>query len=211
MQQTINEFIEEQRKGLTELLSSVSKSRVETARTAARQSAQRIKALNDRVRQLAKSGVRLNAVSHGAAQDLIHLHEEIVTSALGDAAARLQKMAYTESVRDLARMQADVLQSARQRIVADLSRAVTILKDAAGDARKAMAEREKPGKTAARRKAATKRKTPARARTKAKATRKVKTRAKAKAKTRTKAKARAKAKAKARTRGKRAARRTGRR
>jgi len=45
-------------------------------------------------------------------------------------------MAYTESVRDLARMQAEVLQSARQRIVDDIARAVVILKDAASDARK---------------------------------------------------------------------------
>jgi len=40
---------------------------------------------------------------------------------------------------DLARMQGEVLQAARERIVEDIARAVTILKDAAGDARKAVA------------------------------------------------------------------------
>jgi phasin family protein len=69
-------------------------------------------------------------------QSLIELQRDIVSSALNEAAEKIQQMAYTESVRDLARMQAEVLQSARQRIVDDIARAVGILKDAAGDARK---------------------------------------------------------------------------
>ena len=54
MQFAINEFIEEQRKGLAELLENLSKSRVDAARSAARQSAARIKELNGRVRALAR-------------------------------------------------------------------------------------------------------------------------------------------------------------
>ena len=76
MQLAINEFIEEQRKGLAELLENLSKSRVAAARNAARQSAVRIKELNGRVRALARSGVRLTAVSQNAAQGLIELHAE---------------------------------------------------------------------------------------------------------------------------------------
>jgi len=138
MQLAISEFIEEQRKGLAELFENLSKSRVAAARTAARRSAARIKELNGRVRALARSGVRLTAVSQNAAQDLIELHAEIVNSALTEAAAQIERLAYTESVRDMARLQADVLQAARQRIVDDLARAVTILKDAAGEARSAV-------------------------------------------------------------------------
>jgi phasin family protein len=179
MQLAINEFIEEQRKGLAELLENLSKSRVAAARNAARQSAARIKALNGRVRALARSGVRLTAVSQNAAQDLIELHAEIVNTALTEAAAQIERLAYTESVRDLARMQGDVLQAARERIVEDMARAVTILKDAAGDARKAVA----PPAPAAR-------KTPAR---QSPARRKTKARAKAKTKTKTVAKSRSKA------------------
>jgi len=173
MQLGINDFIEEQRKGLAELLANLGKSRVAAARNAARQSAARIKELNGRVRALARSGVRLTAVSQGAAQDLIELHADIVNSALTEAAAQIERMAYTESVRDLARLQADVLQAARQRIVDDMARAVTILKDAAGSARKAVAKSEAPAKSAPKKKA------PAR--------RKAKVAAKAKAKTRTRA------------------------
>ena len=175
MQLAINEFIEEQRKGLAELLDNLSKSRVAAARNAARQSAARIKELNGRVRALARSGVRLTAVSQNAAQGLIELHAEIVNTALTEAAAQIERLAYTESVRDLARMQSEVLQAARQRIVDDIARAVTILKDAAGDARMAVA----PAAPAARKAPA--RKAPARRKTKAK------TVAKAKAKTKSSA------------------------
>jgi len=171
MQFAINEFIEEQRRGLAELLENLSKSRVAAARSAARQSAARIKAMNGRVRALARSGVRLTAVSQNAAQGLIELHAEIVNTALTEAAAQIERLAYTESVRDLARLQAEVLQAARERIVDDIVSAVTILKDAAGDARKAVAPsaataaRAPAPKAPARRKA--KAKTVARSRSRA--------------------------------------------
>lgn len=132
----VNEFVEQQMKGLSELVGNLKRSRVAAARRAAAESAERIKSLNTRVRQLARSGVRLTYISHGAVQGLIELQADIVNSALTEAADKIQRMAYTESVRDLASMQAEVLQAARQRIVDDIARAVTILKDAAGDMRK---------------------------------------------------------------------------
>ena len=167
MQLAINEFIEEQRKGLAELFETLSKSQVAAARNAARQSAARIKELNGRVRALARSGVRLTAVSQNAAQGLIELHAEIVNTALSEAAAQIERLAYTESVRDLARMQTEVLQAARQRIVDDIARAVTILKDAAGEARSAVTPAAPAAKGAPGRKAKAKAK--AKARTKVKA------------------------------------------
>jgi hypothetical protein len=166
------------------LLENLSKSRVTAARSAARQSAARIKELNGRVRALARSGVRLTSVSQGAAQGLIELHAEIVNSALTEAATQIERLAYTESVRDLARLQADVLQATRQRIVADIARAMGILKDAAGDARKEFV-RSEPVQAAAS-------KQPRR-----------KAKAKAKAKTKTKAKTKAPAKRAARKRTRR--------
>jgi Sec-independent protein translocase protein TatA len=53
----------------------------------------------------------------------------------------MERLAYTGSVRDLAREQAVVLQSTRERIVNDVSRALKILRQAAHDARK-VTERE---------------------------------------------------------------------
>ena len=186
----INEFIDEQKKGLTELLANLSKSRVVAARNAARESAARIKELNGRVRALARSGVRLTSVSQGAAQDLIELHADIVNAALTEAATQIERLAYTESVRDLARMQTEVLQATRQRIVDDIARALTILKDAAGDARKAVAPREPVAKPAPKKAAPARSKVSAKARVPAKA--KAKAKPKAKARTRSRKGTRAK-------------------
>jgi hypothetical protein len=170
----MSEFVAEQMKGLTEMVTELRRSRVAAAREAAVESAARIKSLNQRVRSLARSGVRVTAASQGAVQSLIELQEDIVTSALNDAAAQMERLAYTESVRDLARVQGEILHAARQRIVDDIARAVTVLKSAAGDVRKAAGrvEAAKPAKA--------------------------KGKAKAKARTKPKAKAKAKAKRKAR-------------
>lgn len=136
MHTSLNEFLDEQKEGLKELAANLRKSRVAAARQAAAASAARIRSLNGRVRSLARSGVRLTAVSNGAVQSLIELQGDLVGAALNEAAERIERLTYTVSVRDLARAQAEVLQAARHRIVADIARAVTILKDAAGDARK---------------------------------------------------------------------------
>ena len=185
MHAAMSEFVAEQMQGLTEMVTELRKSRVAAARKAAVESAARIKSLNQRVRSLARSGLRVTAASQSAVQSLIELQEDIVTSALNDAATQMERLAYTESVRDLARVQGEILQAARQRIVDDIARAVTVLKGAAGDVRKAAVRAQ-----AAR---------PAAARTK--------TKAKAKAKTRTKAKAKAKSTTRAKRRSARTVRR----
>jgi len=144
MSANLTEFIAEQRKGLVELMKNLRQARVKAAREAARSSASRIKALNQRVRTLAKSGLRVNEVSHGAAQNLIELQADIVASALTDAAAQIERLSYTETARDFARLQGEVLQATRHRIVDDLARAVTALKGAASDVRKAVVRRDAP-------------------------------------------------------------------
>lgn len=202
----LSELISEQRKGLVDLMKNLRQSQVKAAREAARSSATRIKSLNQRVRALAKSGLRVNEVTHGAAQNLIELQADIVNSALTDAAAQLERLSYTETARDFARLQGEVMQATRQRIVDDLARAVTALKGAAGDVRDAVvrpqaAKPARAGKVARR----TTGKAPARARSKAKA----------KAKSKAKSKARVSAKAKGAKRksaaGQRAVRKTARR
>ena len=132
----LNEFLEEQTTGLAELARRLRQSRAAVARKAAAASAARVRSLNGRVRSLAQSGVRLTSISQATAQSLIELQAEIVTDALTDAAEQMQRIVFTSSVRDLAREQAGVLQAAQQRIVNDIARAVTILKDAAVDVRK---------------------------------------------------------------------------
>jgi len=190
----LSEFIAEQREGLVDLMKSLRQSQVKAAREAARSSAERIKSLNQRVRALAKSGLRVNEVSHGAAQNLIELQADIVTSALTDAAAQIERLSYTETARDFARLQGEVMLAARQRIVDDLARAVTALKGAAGEVRKAVVQPDAPKPAKARKAVRRRANAPAKA--------KAKTRAPAKAKAKTKGKVKTKARAPGATRSK---------
>lgn len=199
----LSELIAEQRAGLVDLMKNLRQSQVKAAREAARSSATRIKSLNQRVRALAKSGLRVNEVTHGAAQNLIELQADIVNSALTDAAAQLERLSYTETARDFARLQGEVMQATRQRIVDDLARAVTALKGAAGDVRDAVVRPEAAKPARAGKVVRRTGKAPARAKPKAKA------KAKAKSKARVSAKAKgAKRKSAA---GQRAVRKTARR
>jgi phasin family protein len=168
MHSSVKEFLEEQTQGLAELADRLRRERIAAARRAATESAARVRELNARVRELARSGVRLTSISQSALQDLIELQAEIVTAAIGDASAQIRRLADTESVRDLARQQAEVLQATRERIVADIARATKILKGAAGDVREVAAGVRKSKAAAPRKKAAR-----AKAKTKAKVKRAV--------------------------------------
>lgn len=156
-----DDFLDEQTKGLKELAEHLRTSRLAAARQAAVKSAARIRSLNGKVRALARSGVKLTSISQGTVQSLIELQAEIVNDGLTDAAAQIERIAYTGSVRDLAREQAEVLKAARERIAGDLTRAMTILRKAAQDARK-VGERQAVPKAAKKRKAAKKKKVAAR-------------------------------------------------
>ena len=171
----MSEFLEEQAKGLAEMAEGLRKSQVAAARKAAIRSAARIRSLNMRAREMAKSGVRLANLSHGTLQRLIGLHEEIVTAALADAATQIEKLAYTDSVRDFGREQARVLAAARERIVNDVSRGMRILREAAEEARTTPAPRRAAAKSRAKAKKAP-RKATKRAPAKRKAARKVRRR-----------------------------------
>lgn len=156
-----DDFLDEQTKGLEELAEHLRTSRLAAARQAAVKSAARIRSLNEKVRALARSGVKLTSISQGTVQSLIELQADIVNDGLTDAAAQIERIAYTGSVRDLAREQAEVLKAARERIAGDLTRAMTILRKAAQDAR-AVGERQAAPKAAKKRKVAKKKKLAAR-------------------------------------------------
>ncbi len=156
-----DDFLDEQTKGLEELAEHLRTSRLAAARQAAVKSAARIRSLNGKVRALARSGVKLTSISQGTVQSLIELQADIVNDGLTDAAAQIERIAYTGSVRDLAREQAEVLKAARERIAGDLTRAMTILRKAAQDAR-AVGERQAAPKAAKKRKVAKKKKVAAR-------------------------------------------------
>jgi phasin family protein len=136
MPSKIKDFLADQSQAMADRAQQLRKGPGKVARNAALKSAERIKSLKDPVRALSRSGQKLVAISQGTAQSLIELQAEIVTNALGEAAAQLERAARTENVMDLVRDQGDVLRATRERIVADITQAVSIFKDAGGDVRK---------------------------------------------------------------------------
>lgn len=132
----IKDFVTDRAQELADKAAQFRQEPTRAARATAAKSAERIKALKDPIRAVSRSGVKLTAISQGTAERLIHLQEQLVTAALTDAAAQLERAARAESARDLVQDQAEVLRATRERIVSDISQAVEILKDAGSDVRK---------------------------------------------------------------------------
>ena len=129
----IQDFMTEQSQALAEQVQKLRQDPAESARGAATGSAAGLKSLKDPVRVIARSGVKLTAISQNALQGLIELQSEIVTSALTDAANRLERAARADNVIDLMQEQADALRVTRDRMVDEAARAFAIFKDAGRD------------------------------------------------------------------------------
>jgi hypothetical protein len=131
----VKEFVNEQKQVLSSQARRLGKAPGKVVRSAAARSAKRIKALQEPVRVVTHSGVKLTNVSHEALLGLMALQLEVVTSALSNAAAQLERVAQSDNVMDLVRGQADDLRATRDRVVTDVKRAVSIVKDAGIGAR----------------------------------------------------------------------------
>ena len=132
----IQDFVTEQTQALAGQAQKFRDDPVETARDAAVSSAEGIKSLKQPVRVIARSGVKLTTISQTALQGLIELQSEIVTSALTDAAVRLERAARADNVVDLLQDQAEALRATRDRIVDEANRAMDIFKHAGRDVAK---------------------------------------------------------------------------
>jgi len=113
---------------------------VSKIRQLAKDSAHGIRALREPVRVVTHSGVKLTSVSHEALLGLLALQLDVVTSALTDAAAQLDRVAQADNVMDLVTGQADELRAIRERVVKDVNRAVSIAKDTGRSVREVAAE-----------------------------------------------------------------------
>jgi phasin family protein len=136
----IRDFMTEQGQALADQAQKLRKEPLEAAREATLKSAAQLKSLNDPIRTLARSGVKLTAISQGTAQSLIELQAQLVTTALTEAAEQLERTARTQNVKDLVRDQADVLRATRDRIVQDITQTVAIFKEAGSDVGKVASE-----------------------------------------------------------------------
>ena len=135
MASKVKEFLQQKTQALAEQARTLREAQMAAARGVAANSAARIRDMDEPVRAVARSGVRLTALSQGALQNLIELQQQIVSSALDEAATQLENVARTENVMDLVRDQSTVLRAARERILADMNRAVAIVADAGRGAR----------------------------------------------------------------------------
>ena len=181
MASKVKQFVDEQRQIVVEQAERLRTAPGKTLRRAAAQSAQRVRSLQDPVRVVTHSGVKLTNLSHTALLDLMALQLEVVTSALSNAAAQLERVSTSDNVMDVVRGQAGELRATRERIVKDMGRAVAIVSDAGRGARNvATATYSKVVKQAKPRKA----KSPGRKPAAKRAVRKAKTKVRAKSKTR---------------------------
>src|SRR5512137_2291869 len=131
----VKKFMNDENQIFTEQARLLRRAPGKAVRGAAARSAQRIKALQEPVRVVTHSGVKLTNVSHEALLGLMALQLEVVTSALSNAAAQLERVAQSDNVMDLVRGQADELRATRERVVTDVKRAVSIVRDAGIGAR----------------------------------------------------------------------------
>jgi phasin family protein len=85
-----------------------------------------LKSLRQPVRAAARSGVKLSALTHETAQELIQLQSHMVTATLTEIAESLERAAQAKDFATLVSAQADALRQSAERFVNDANRAVEI-------------------------------------------------------------------------------------
>jgi len=131
----MQEFVAEQTAALQGQVERFAKDSVETVRETVVGSAETLKSLKSPVRTLARSGVKITTVSQNAVVGLIELQSDMLTSAISDAALRLERASRAENIIDLVRDQFEMIPATRARIIEDAQRAALIFKHAGRDLR----------------------------------------------------------------------------
>ena len=131
----IQEFVAEQTSAWQDEMQKIRTQSVESVRETAVGSAETLKSLKSPVRTIARSGVKITAVSQNAVASLIELQSDMLTSAITAAALRLERASRADGLVDLVRDQIEMIPASRDRIVEDGKRAVHIFKVAGRDLR----------------------------------------------------------------------------
>ena len=131
----MQEFVAEQTAVLQGQVEKIAKDSVETVRETVVGSAETLKALKSPVRTIARSTIKVTTVSQTAVANLIDLQSDMLTSAISDAALRLERASRAENIVDLFRDQIEMIPATRARIVEDAQRAALIFKHAGRDLR----------------------------------------------------------------------------
>jgi hypothetical protein len=136
MASRVRRLIKEQREFADEQVQVLRGAPGTLVRRAAAKSARTIKALEKPARVATRAGVRLTSVSQHTLESLLELQLEIITSVLTGAAAQLERVSHSRSLRGAVGGQAEELRAARDRIAADLERVLDILTRAGRGMRK---------------------------------------------------------------------------
>jgi hypothetical protein len=131
----VQEFVTEQAAALGSQVEKIRKGSMETVREAAVDSASSLKSLKSPVRTLARSGIKVTAVSQTAVASLIELQSDMLTSAITAAALRLERASRADNIVELVREQIEMIPATRDRLVEDAHRAAMIFKHAGRDLR----------------------------------------------------------------------------
>ena len=126
----MQEYVAERGELLRGQVRKLRETSADSVREALTGSADTIKSLKSPVRAIARSSVKLSAVSQEAVQNLIELQSDVVTSALTEVALRLERVTRADNLVELVREQIELTPATRDRIVEDANRAVTIFKTA---------------------------------------------------------------------------------
>ena len=127
MASRVRKLIKEQREFADEQVQVLRGAPGTLVRRAAAKSARTVKALEKPARVATRAGVRLTSLSQHTLESLLELQLEVITSVLTTAAAQLERVSRSRSLRGAVGGQADELRAARDRIATDLERALDIL------------------------------------------------------------------------------------
>lgn len=131
----VQEYVAERGELLRGQVRKLRESSVENFREVVTGSVDTLKGLKSPVRLLARSSIKLSAVSQEAVQNLIELQSDVVTSAINEVALRLERATKAENIVEFVREQIELTPATRDRIVEDANRAVTIIRTASRDIR----------------------------------------------------------------------------
>jgi hypothetical protein len=131
----MQEFVAEQAAALGSQVEKMRRDSIETVREAAVGSASNLKSLKSPVRTLARSGIKVTAVSQTAVASLIELQSDMLTSAISAVALRLERASRADNIVELVREQFEMIPATRDRLVEDANRAALIFKHAGRDLR----------------------------------------------------------------------------
>jgi hypothetical protein len=123
----MQEFVVGKAQALNGQVARIRQESVRSARAAAQDSAESLKSLKNPVRVIARSSVRVSALSQTAVQELIELQSDMLTAAISEFALRLERASRAGSVVELVRDQVEMLPATRARMADDAGRAVQIV------------------------------------------------------------------------------------